>query len=172
MNKDLDALTIRFTEESDQEYLKQWLNNEYVLRWFPLVDEREIDDAVRIWIGYAKQKASLTALWNGVPCGSAVLNLQPFEKLKHTCLLTILVEEDKRGKGVGTALLSALEKLAKESFQIEVLHLEVYEDNPAMRLYLRMGFTIFGEQKRFAKEEDRYRSKTFMQKILKTTPFE
>src|SRR3989339_30555 len=108
MKKDPSELTLRLTEEGDAAYIKKWLSDSSVLRWFPLVEEREIDDAVKIWIGYVKQKSSLTALWNGVPCGSAVLNLQFFQKLSHTCLLTILVEESKRGLGIGTALLSAL----------------------------------------------------------------
>jgi len=159
-------LSIRLTEEADAPYIKKWLTDAEVLKWFPLHDEREIDDAVRVWMSYEKQKSSLTALWNGVPCGSAVLNLQAFKKLSHTCLLTILVEEDKRGKGVGTALLEDLITLAKETFHIEVLHLEVYQDNPAIRLYEKMGFERFGEHERFTKETDRYRSKIFMQKIL------
>jgi GNAT superfamily N-acetyltransferase len=164
-------LTIRFTEESDAPFIKKWLSDPLVLRWFPLNDEREIDDAVRIWIGYVKQKSSLTALWNGEPCGSAVLNLQSFKKLAHTCLLTILVEESKRGLGVGTALLTDLEKLARDVFHIEIIHLEVYEDNPAKRLYDRMGYTCFGEHKGFTREAEKDRSKIFMEKILKTTPF-
>ena len=159
-------LSIRLTEDADAPYIKKWLSDSEILKWFPLQDEREIDDAVRVWIGYVKQKSSLTALWNGVPCGSAVLNLQSFQKLAHTCLLTILVEEDKRGRGVGTALLQDLIALAQNTFHIEILHLEVYEDNPAIRLYEKMGFERFGEHKNFTKETDRYRSKIFMQKIL------
>ncbi len=160
-------LTVRFTEEEDAPYIKKWLSDPQILKWFPLQDEREIDDAVRIWTSYVKHKSSLTALWNGVPCGSAVLNLQAFQKLSHTCLLTILVEESKRGIGVGTALLLDLIDLARNTFHIEVLHLEVYEDNPAVGLYEKMGFVSFGEHKNFTRETDRYRSKIFMQKLLK-----
>lgn len=161
-------LTIRLTEEGDGPYLKKWLSDSEVLRWFPLQDEREIDDAVRVWMSYVQKKSSLTALWNGVPCGSAVLNLQSFQKLAHTCLLTILVEEDKRGRGVGTALLSDLIDLARDTFHLEILHLEVYEDNPAVGLYLKMNFKTFGEHKQFTREKDRYRSKICMQKILRS----
>ncbi len=164
-------LTIRFTEEEDSIYLKKWLSAPNVSRWFPLQEEKEIDDAVRIWTSYVKQNSSLTALWNGEPCGAAVLNLQAFKKLAHTCLLTIIVAEDKRGLGIGTVLLADLEDLARDVFHIEILHLEVYEDNPAKRLYERMGYKAFGEHKNFTREADRYRAKIFMQKILKTTPF-
>lgn len=165
------SLTIRFTEEEDGPYLKRWLSDAEVLKGFPLQDEKEIDDAVRIWMSYVKKKSSLTALWDGVPCGCALLNIQSLQTLAHTCLLTIIVDKEKRNLGIGSLLLSKLTELAKENFHIEVLHLEVYKDNPAIRLYERMGFKTYGEQQRFTKEGDGYRSKIFMQKILKTTPF-
>jgi putative acetyltransferase len=171
MNKWPSSLAIRFTEEEDAPYLKNWLSDADVLKGFPLQDEKEIDDAIRIWMSYVKKKSSLTALWDGVPCGCALLNLQSFQKLAHTCLLTIIVDKTKRNLGIGTILLSELTALAKDSFHIEVLHLEVYKDNPAIRLYEREGFKVFGEQQRFTKEGDGYRAKIFMQKILKTTPF-
>lgn len=166
MADDLSPLTIRFSEESDGAFIKKWLSSEEVLRWFPLVEEREIDDAVRIWMSYVSKKSTITALWDGVPCGSAVLNLQFFEKIAHCCLLTILVDEDYRGKGIGTRLMEELIALAIDPFKIEVLYLEVYEDNPAIRLYERLGFVRFGEQKNFTREKERDRSKIFMEKIL------
>ena len=71
-----------------------------------------------------------------------------------------------RGKGVGKALVEQLMKHAKEKFKIEILHLEVYEGNPAKRLYERLGFTPFGCQTRFIKEDGKYIAKIFMQKKL------
>ena len=44
-----NSLTIRFTEEQDAPYLKTWLSDAEVLKGFPLQDEKEIDDAIRIW---------------------------------------------------------------------------------------------------------------------------
>ena len=62
--------------------------------------------------------------------------------------------------------MRAAEKLAKEEFHIELLHLEVYEGNPAIRLYERFGFVKYGEHPHFIKEEGRYLSKILMQKLL------
>ncbi len=161
-----DNIKIRFTLEEDAPLLKRWLSDPQILRWFPMCDEREIDDAVRIWVSYSKIQACLTALWDGVPCGMANLYIQSFKKLSHTCLLSIIVDERFRGKGVGKALLEELAILAKEKFHIEILHLEVYEGNPARRLYERMGFIYYGIHKRFIKERGEYLSKVFMQKEL------
>ena len=162
----MSGITIRMAEEADQKYLVEWLLQPGVLQWFPLNDLREIEDAARIWISYSKQNAVLTALWDGVPCGIANLYIQPFKKLAHQCLFAIIVDENYRGKGVGSRLLGDLIELAKDRFHLELLHLEVYEGNPAIRLYQKFGFVEYGRQKRFIKEDHGYLSKVLMQKVL------
>lgn len=162
----MDSLTIRPALEADHKYLVEWLLQPGVLKWFPLSDLREVEDAARIWMSYSKQGAVLTALWDGVPCGIANLYLQPYKKLAHQCLFAIIVDETYRGKGVGTRLLEALIALGKEKFKLEMIHLEVYEGNPAIRLYRRMGFVQYGSQRHFIKDEGRYLAKILMQKKL------
>lgn len=161
-----DPFSIRLAEEADQTYLIEWLLQPGVLEGFPLSDLREVEDAARIWLSYTKYQAVWTALWEDVPCGIANLYLQPYKKLAHQCLFAIVVDEKHRGKGVGTRLLQELMKQAKERFQIELLHLEVYEKNPAIHLYQRLGFESYGIQRRFLKDEGRYLGKILMQKKL------
>ena len=164
----MKELSIRIAEQEDTLYLARWLNDPEILSWFPMCNEKEIQDAIRIWVGYISKKATLTALWNGVPCAMANLYIQPFKKLAHQCLFAVVADRAHRGKGVGTRLLNELMKLAKQSFGIEILHLEVYEGNPAINLYNRLGFKEFGYQAHFVKEMGRYRGKIFMQKELHT----
>lgn len=164
MNK---HLTIRFAEEGDRQYLVDWLLQPGVLEGFPLADLREVEDAAQIWLSYSKQHAVLTALWDNVPCGIANLYLQPYKKLAHQCLFAIIVDEKYRGKGVGKRLLQELMKLAKERFHLELLHLEVYANNPAIHLYKKLGFEEYGVHKKFLKTADgRYLDKILMQKRL------
>ncbi|MES2273925.1 MAG: GNAT family N-acetyltransferase [Chlamydiota bacterium] len=163
MNK---HLKIRFGEEGDQVYLIEWLLQPGVLEGFPLTDLREIEDAARIMLSYSKQHAVLTALWDGVPCGLANLYLQPYQKLAHQCLFAIIVDEKYRGKGIGTRLMEELMALAKERFNLEFIHLEVYQGNPAINLYRRLGFEEYGLQRRFMKDPGGYKDKILMQKIL------
>lgn len=157
---------IRPTEPGDAPLLFQWLSDPKILRWFPMFDAREIEDAVNIWIGYSRIGAGLTAEIQGKACGLANLYIQPYRKLSHTCLLSIIVKEEMRGKGIGRRLIEGLIQLAREKFHIEVLHLEVYEENPAIYLYKKMGFEEFGCHSRFIKEEGKYLGKIFMQKTL------
>jgi putative acetyltransferase len=162
-----ESFSFRLSEAEDIVFLKKWLSDPKILFGFPMEGEREVDDAIRIWMEYVGKKYGLTALWNGVPCGMAVIYIQPFEKLAHTCLFSIIVDPDHRNLGVGTALLEELTEFAKNDFHIEILHLEVYEGNPAKRLYERLGFVPFGNHTSFAKESDgMYRGKISMQKKL------
>ncbi len=159
-------LTIRLSEEEDTKKLTKWFQDPKILLWFPMEGDKEIEDSVRIWLEYIKKGAALTALWNGEPCGMTVLYIQPFQRIAHTCLFSIIVQEDKRGLGVGTILLEELMSLAKKTFQIEILHLEVYDGNPAKRLYEKLGFIPFGVQECFTKEFGVCRRKISMEKYL------
>lgn len=161
------SLQIRYTDLSDAKYLKEWLSEPEVGRWFPMDDQVEIDDAVNRWIGFSRYKCSLTAVKDGVPCGLTTLYLQPYRKLAHQCEFGIIVGESYRGRGVGTELLKNLMHLAKDQFRIELLHLQVYSENPAIHLYSRMGFTEFGRQMSWIKERDgTYTGRVFMERFL------
>jgi len=157
---------VRFTLPEDAPHLQHWLMEPGVLRWFPMINAREVEDAVRVWIGYCKIHAALTVTDKGVPCGMANLYIQPYKKLAHQCLFSIIVGKAYRGQGVGTLLLTELMKLAKEKFHIELLHLEVYEGNPATALYRKMGFVEYGRHSHFIKEDGTYSAKVFMQRNL------
>lgn len=161
-----DKVKFRTSEASDALPLKKWLLEPGILEGFPMINEREIDDAIRIWLSYIKIGATLTAEIDGKPCGMANLYIQPFKKLSHQCLFVIVVDKDHRGQGIGTKLLSELSKLARETFHVEILHLEVYESNPAYRMYERLGFKEYGRHENFLKENGKYSTKIFMQKDL------
>jgi putative acetyltransferase len=163
----IPGLDFRYTEISDGKYLKEWLLDPSVRRWFPMADEIEIDDAVNRWVGFSRYKCSLTAVMDGNPCGVCTLYLQPYKKLAHQCEFGIIIGQGYRDKGVGSQLLNNLIHLAKVQFHIELLHLQVYAENPAKRLYERFGFVEFGRQNEWIKEDDgSYTGRIFMEKFL------
>lgn len=160
-------IDIRYTEPGDAKFLKEWLLDPEVSRWFPMADEVEIDDAVNRWIGFYRYRCSLTAVYQGNPVALSTLYLQPYKKLAHQCEFGIIVAPDFRGNKIGTEILNNLIYLAKEKFGIELLHLQVYEGNPATRLYERMGFKEFGKQTSWIKEkEGHYTGRVFMEKFI------
>ncbi len=162
----IPGVEIRYTAMDDAPYLKQWLEEPGILHGFPMADPPEIEDSVKHWIGFSKYKSSLTATFDGKPCGIGTLCLMPYRKLAHQCLVSIVISEEMRNKGVGTLLMNNLIHLAKEYFGIEVLYLEVYEGNRAMSLYERFGFREIGFQKYFMKEDGEYIGKIIMERIL------
>lgn len=160
----LQEVTVRLSQEGDAPYLASWLTDPKILCWFPLDSAREIEDAVKIWLSYALCESAYTGCMDGVPCGMAVLYLNRYKKLKHQSLFAIIVDEKFRGRGVGTKIFEKLKQDAKEKFGVELLHLEVYEGNPAQALYERLGFKVYGRQEEFLKEKDgTYRNKINMQ---------
>jgi RimJ/RimL family protein N-acetyltransferase len=163
-----EGVTLRYTDLPDGRYLKEWLMDPAVDRWFPMADETEIDDAVARWVGgFYRWRCSLTAVKDDIPIGLTTLYLQPYKKLAHQCEFGIIVSPKERSKGVGAFMLSSLMTLAKETFKIELLHLQVYAENPAIRLYTRFGFKEFGRQQEWLKELDgRYRARIFMERRL------
>lgn len=161
------GLQIRYSDLADGRYLKQWLLDPSIGRWFPLLDGVEVDDAVARWIGFSRYKCSLTAIKEGQICGIATLYLQPYRKLAHQCEFGIIVGTGYRGQGIGSELLRSLIHLAKDQFKLELLHLQVYQDNPAIHLYSRMGFVEFGRQSKWIKELDgTYTGRVFMEKNI------
>lgn len=164
--QEIPGLDVRYTEPGDAKYLREWFNEKEILKWFPMADDPEIDDSVQRWVGFYRYKCSLTATMNGVPCGLATLYLQPYRKLAHQCEFGIIVGPGYRNKGVGTFLLKNLMHLAKEHFNIELLQLQVYQDNPAIHLYQRLGFKEFGRQTHWLKDNGVYVGRIFMERFL------
>lgn len=160
------GVEVRYTEPEDGKYLKEWLMDGSVRRWFPMADEVEIEDAVMRWIAFYRFKCSLTITKDGVPCGIATLYLQPYRKLAHQCEFGIIIGHDFRNMGIGSYLMNSIMHLAKEKFKIELIHLQVYAENPAMNLYKRFGFKEFGRQDAWIKEENRYVGRVFMERFL------
>lgn len=102
----------------------------------------------------------------GNPAALPLSYLQPYKKLAHQCEFGIIVSSECRNKGIGTKLIKSLMYLAKDHFKIELLQLQVYQDNPAIHLYERLGFTVFGRQTHWLKDDGVYIGRIFMERFL------
>lgn len=88
---------------------------------------------------------SYIAFFDGEPAGIAncVYSFSTFNAAKVINIHDLAVIKSFRSKGIGEALISAVEKKAAETNCCKVT-LEVREDNRARNLYERMGFS-YGE---------------------------
>lgn len=160
-------LNFRFSTEDDGEYIREWFKEPGVLRWFPCQEPKEVDDTVKMLLGFARWKCAITVEYDGKPVGFGVLFLHAYKKIAHQCLFGMIVDQEYRNQGIGTQLIMHLVELAKKNFNLEVLYLEVFQGNPAISLYRRMGFKEVAYQKHWLKEDDgSYRSKITMEKVL------
>ena len=159
-------LIIRPTVKEDRKHLINWLKDKDTLRWYPMSSEKELEVSTSVWMNYIAKKSVITADYKGIPCGAALIYIQDVKKISHHSLFAMIVNKDYRGKGIGTNLLKEVILISKK-FKLEILLLEVYEGNPAIRLYRRFGFKEFGVHKKFLKDENgNYFDKIMMQKYL------
>jgi len=166
-----DPIELKYEVSKEEEIpvLTSWLSEPNILKWFPMISQLEIEDASKIWIGYFGKTfgSAFTVRNEGNIVGFFNLYLTPVKKLKHQSLFSIIVHPEMRGKGVGKQILEEIKVRAKRDFAVSLLHLEVYRDNPARRLYLKAGFEEYGVHSNFLKEEDgTYRDKILMQQWL------
>ena len=160
------GVEVRYTQPNDADFLKAWLTDPSAASCFPMCNDLEIDDAVRRWISFSRIHSSLTALLKGVPCGIVTLYIQAYKRLQHQAEFGIIVDPGVRNKGIGSMLMKAMMQLAKERFRLELVHLQVYAENPAIRLYKKFGFREFGRQTHWIKEPERYVGRIFMERFL------
>ncbi|MCJ1715728.1 GNAT family N-acetyltransferase [Curtobacterium sp. VKM Ac-2922] len=107
-----------------------------------LVAAREPPTRNYVRAAAAQQEAGelvVLVAWNGaVPVGSVEVTREPVPEARN-----LRVDEDMRGRGVGTMLLRAAEHLALPAGAIRV---GVSDDNDgARRLYRRLGYVPIGD---------------------------
>jgi RimJ/RimL family protein N-acetyltransferase len=156
MSKELSDCDIRYTRLTDTPYLRRWLTDPKVAKWFPMGSENEVDLAVRAWIGFSRYYSSLTATKEGVPLGIATLFLMPYKKVAHECMFKLIVDPEKQHQGVGTTLLRNLKHLAKNYFHLELMKIEIFEKNPIEILLKQQEFYEIIRQEKFVKDQGQY----------------
>jgi len=76
---------------------------------------------------------------------------------RHTGNIGMAVRDDRQGRGVGTALMTAAIELADRWLNLQRLELSVYTDNlAAMALYRKFGFSIEGTCRAYAYRDGEY----------------
>ncbi len=89
------------------------------------------------------------------------------ERISHQCDIAVSVKRDFWNIGIGTELMKTLINFAKNTKQIEIIHLGVRADNiNAIKLYKKMGFSEIGLYKKFFKINGEYADEILMNLYL------
>ena len=97
------------------------------------------------------------AILNGEIVGNLGFELCVNPRRRHVASLGIGVKDNAQGQGVGKALLGVAKDLADNWLNIKRIELTVYVDNErAINLYKKAGFTVEGESKSYAFRNGEY----------------
>ncbi|MBS0626388.1 MAG: GNAT family N-acetyltransferase [Verrucomicrobia bacterium] len=146
----MEDFDIRFTTMEDYEPLHRWFSEPGATDDFAF-DEKEMESALKNWIGFCKYKASLTGMIRDVPCAVGTLFLMPYLKVAHHCSFYLMVDPQHRNKGIGTSMVRNLLHLAKTRFRLESVHVEVFEPSPLLPLLEKQKFEMFARQEDYVK---------------------
>lgn len=117
------------------------------------------EDGRRFFEKIARQVAAgetiLLAAWlDGTIAGTVQLGIgQPPNQQHRADVKKLLVPRRARGKGLGAALMAAVEALAREHGRT-LLCLDTAQDSGGDRLYRHLGWTRFGIVPGFARDPD------------------
>ncbi len=103
------------------------------------------------------QRSFMFGLFDGEALlGVAGFYIEGMEKVRHRAhLVGVYLRPAARGKGAAKVLLGAVIEEARR--QVQQLHLAVTTDNePARRLYERMGFVVYGQDPRGLRVGDEF----------------
>lgn len=116
----------------------------------------DTEEAIRGAIDYALDRPDgpggflLLARIDGSPVGLAVVNRTGMSRyIPANILVYIAVDSRHRGEGIGMRMVEHIQELCRGGI---ALHVEY--DNPARRLYERLGFTSKYAEMRFVREKE------------------
>lgn len=137
-------LEITKMQLSDFEQIEKNLQKDFDDFWTPNTLKQELENKVGLDSYYivAKQNQEIVGF-------AGITKI-----IDEVNIMNIVVRKDKRGLGIGSALLEEIFKISK-NIQAKTITLEVDENNiPAIKLYQKYGFTQVGLRKKYYNNTD------------------
>ena len=115
---------------------------------------------------FSENNISLVAVIDDEVVGQLSLFVCNRARRKHTANFGMGVSSIHKRQGIGFKLLSSALDMADNWLNITRVELEVYVDNePAIKLYKKLGFVIEGTSKNYAFKSGQYVDAFFMARI-------
>ncbi len=91
-------------------------------------------------------------------------------RVAHVVTVAVGILQSHTGRGIGGRLFASLEDWAREN-GVHRIDLTVMTDNePALKLYTRLGFSLEGRKRDSMRFGDRYIDEFYMSKLLEVEP--
>ncbi len=165
---------LRHPQQSDVEQLKDYINElsdertfiRYQGFHFSLEDEQEYLDDLLSKLEEDK-KLSILAFRQDLVVGHIEITKKEHTE-KHRGVLGMTVRKGFRNQGLGSFMLQlAIEQAREKLPELEIVELVVYANNDrAIHLYKKHGFTEFGRLPRGIKREEGYVDQVYMYRVL------
>lgn len=124
---------------------------------------RTVDDQRRLIGTLPGNSLLLVATANGEIIGYLDCQGGTFPAVRHTARIAVMVREDWRNRGVGTALMQAVVDWARGNPVVHRLELDVFPNNArAIHVYEKVGFVVEGRKRGAYFKEDRYQDALLM----------
>jgi len=150
----------------------QAIHNQGILDRVATLDaEPHTAEEALAWFGkHGPRHPVLVAETAGTIAGWASLNtFNPRKAYQYVADLSVYIERQQRGKGIGTRLLQAVTSLGRELGYHKIV-LSAFPSNTAgMHLYARQGFTTVGIYKEMGQLDGRWVDTIIMEKLLNET---
>jgi len=158
-----DTMTLRLITKEDVPIVVSWLQESKIAPFLQVELEKEVHDFAMMLCEYGEKKSGFILEKGTIPIGMAVLQLLPFVKLIHHCVLFMLIDLEYQKRGFGTYLLSEIEKKAKEDFKLERIELELF-DNPYQSWFEKKGYLAFVKQEFYLNVGGQFRHRILLKK--------
>lgn len=157
---------MRAAEPEDMEAVVRILSDPGVIAGTLQLPYSAIAPRVERFSQHQPGRYSLVAEVDGEIVGNLSLMVIDRPRRRHVAEMGIAVRDEFQGKGVGTALMTAMIELAERWIGIERVELVVHADNaPAIHLYEKFGFAIEGTARRYALRDGQYVDAHYMARL-------
>ena len=153
-------VTLRPPRDDDLDFAMRFANDEELRGWLRFWRPTTQDEE-RAWLRGAQQSDEPTWIIEHEARPVGTLALTQWDRVSRTAELGVGVL-DGRSTGLGGEAISLALDHAFGEMGLQRVHLHVYADNPAVRLYERLGFRIEGTLRRHAWKRGAYRDQHVM----------
>lgn len=158
------SLVLRQPEVADLPYLVRFANDPELRGWLRFHRPMSEDEESR-WLRALEPSDDLVWLMvpHGAPGPVGSIGLHDWDRVAaHAELGLGILRPTDRGKGMGEEACRLVLRHGFEELRLERVFLHVYTDNPAVRLYERLGFRVEGTLRRHGWKRGAWRDQHVM----------